>query len=121
MEPTVLLAEGEVAGFASFYRHRKGRYVFIGNVVIDRSHRGRGLGRRIVVHLATLAFQEYDLPMVRISVHSRNASALLLYGSLGFKPYALEARKDFRGERVALLHLSLTRDKAHSELSARSN
>ncbi|MDJ0849390.1 MAG: GNAT family N-acetyltransferase [Myxococcota bacterium] len=120
MEPTVLLTDGEVAGFGNFYRYRKGKSVFIGNVVIDRPRRGRGLGKRIVVHLATLAFQKYDLPRVRISVYSGNASALLLYGSLGFKPYAVEARKDFRGERTALLHLSLKRDATSFPLPLRS-
>lgn len=110
LEPTVLLTEGKVAGFGDFYRYKRGKSVFIGNVVIDRSQRGRGLGKEIVLHLIQLAFREHDLPKVRISVFSRNAAALLLYGSLGFKPYAMEEQRDFRGDRVALLHLSLKRD-----------
>ena len=121
MEPTVLLVDGEVTGFGAFYQYRKAKSVFIGNVVIDRSQRGRGLGKRSVLHLAALAFQKYDLPRVRISVYSSNASALLLYGSLGFKPYAVQARKDYRGDRVALIHLSLKRDAAPFELPGRSN
>ena len=42
-EPTVLLVDGEVTGFGAFYQYRKAKSVFIGNVVIDRSQRGRGL------------------------------------------------------------------------------
>lgn len=121
MEPTVLLAEGEVAGFGNFYRYREGKSVFIGNVVVDRARRGRGLGKEIVRHLAALAFQKYGLPRVRISVYSRNEPALLLYGSLGFKPYAMEAQKDFRGEPVALLHLGLRREAAPEALAVGSS
>ena len=109
LEPTVLLVEGQVAGFADLYGYRKERSVFIGNVVIDRARRGSGLGRKIVLHLIDLAFQKYDLPRVRISVYNHNAAALLLYGSMGFEPYAMREERDFRGDRVALLHLSLKR------------
>ena len=120
MEPTVLVREGAVIGFAGFYRYLEARSVFIGNLVIDPLSRGRGYARKIILHLLDLAFEKYDLPKVRISVFSHNSAALLLYASLGFKPYAIVARKDLGGNPVALLHLSLRRNAAPDSISSRS-
>jgi len=112
MDPTVLLTGGTVAGFGCYYQYKPGESVFIGNVVLDRSHRGKGLGKELVLHLIQRAFRKYDLPRVQISVYSHNLAALLLYASLGFRPYAIAKRKDPWGGRVALLHLRLKRDAA---------
>lgn len=109
MEPTVLLAGGRVAGFACLYGYRRQKSVFIGNLVIDRAERDRGFGKALVLHLIDLAFGKYDLPKVRISVFNRNTSAMLLYSSLGFKPYGVKDEIDYRGDRVARLDLTLRR------------
>jgi len=111
VEPTVLLTKGKVAGFAAFYRLRKARSVFIGNVIVDPSQRGSGLGRNLVSHMCELAFGKYQLPEVRISVYNRNTRALILYTSMGFNPYAIQARRDPRGNWVALISLSLRCEK----------
>lgn len=107
LEPTVLLCDGRIAGFGALYGLRPEKSVFIGNIVIDQSIRGKGLGKTIVSHLMDVAFRKYELPVVRISVYSHNVGALLLYGKLGFKPYAVQEKTDQDGERVALLHLRL--------------
>ena len=109
LEPTVLLRDDRVVGFADFYRYKPGKSAYIGNVVVDPAQRGRAFGSEIIVHLIELAFSKYDLPRVRISVYARNDPALLLYGRLGFKPNAVREATDFRGDRVALLHLRLNR------------
>ena len=121
-EPTALMAEGVLAGFADFYRLRKARSVFIGNVMIDPAHRGKGLGRRLMEHMIRLAFVDHDLPKVRVHVYSRNQAALLLYGQLGFKPYGMKIKPDYRGKPAVLLSLSLTRppgDPAGARLTGR--
>ena len=110
VEPTVLMIDGEVVGFAAFYQLRKARFVFIGNVIVDRSRRGSGLGRKLVSYMSEMAFAKYNLPEVRISVYNRNTRALILYTSLGFTPYAIQSKTDLSGHRVALLSLSLRRD-----------
>jgi len=110
MEPTMMLHDGIVAGFGNFYRYRKKRSVFIGNIVVDKSLRGKGLGNRLVNHMIKLAFNKYDLPMVKIHVYNRNLTALLLYHALGFKPYAMKLDKDYKGDPVMLLSLRLSRD-----------
>ena len=110
MEPTVLVHDEKVAGFANFYSYRKGRSVVIGNVVIDPALRGQSLGKQLVSHMIKRAFDEYDLPRVRIHVYNRNLRALLLYGSLGFRPTAMRPQKDYKGDPVMLLTLRLRRD-----------
>lgn len=110
LEPTVLMIEGKVTGFAAFYRLRKARSVFIGNVVIDLGQRGKGLGKKLVSYMSDLAFGKYGLPEVRIGVYSPNTPALLLYSSMGFEPYAIQAKKDLKGNRAALISLNLWRE-----------
>jgi ribosomal protein S18 acetylase RimI-like enzyme len=110
-ELTVLVRDGEVIGFANLYDLEAHHWVFIGNVVITRSSRGSGLGRKLVDHMVQVAFGKYGVPEARISVFSENTPALLLYASLGFEPYSIEARQHPTGKRVALIHMRVSRDK----------
>jgi ribosomal protein S18 acetylase RimI-like enzyme len=110
MEPTVMLHRGRVVGFGDFYNYRAGRSVFVGNIVIDQSERGKGLGKRLVCHMIDRAFSGHDLPSVRIHVYNRNLRALLLYSALGFSPYAMKVNRDYKGDPVLLLSLRLSRD-----------
>lgn len=112
LEPTVMLLDNQVAGFANFYGYKERRSVFIGNVVLDRSLRGMGLGKLIVQHMANLAFHKYDLPSVRLHVYNRNLPALLLYYGIGFRPYAMKVKNDYRGDAVIMFSLRLNRDQA---------
>ena len=109
-ELTVALREGAVIGFANLYDLEPNRWAFIGNVVISRAWRGAGLGRRLVAHMIQVAFAKYRVGEVRLSVFSENTPALLLYASLHFQPYAVEERQAPSGQRVALLHLALSRE-----------
>lgn len=109
MELTVAVAGKSVLGFADFYDLEPGRSIFIGNVIIDRKHRGRGLGKALIGIMLDKAFGEYDLPEVRISVFSENSRALLLYAGLGFIPYAIDERVRADGHRLVLIHMRLSR------------
>jgi len=104
---TVAEEEGKILGFANLYKLEPGKWVFIGNVVVDRQCRGKGLGRKLVAYMLDLATNIYSLPEVKIAVFSDNTTALLLYSSFGFVPYEVEERPDFSGTRVALIHMSL--------------
>lgn len=108
-ELTVVVRNGEVIGFANLYDLKLHHWAFIGNVVIIHSFRGTGLGRKLVDHMVRVAFGKHELPEVRISVFSENTPALLLYASLGFKPYSIEARQHPTGKRVALIHMRVSR------------
>ena len=98
-----------VVGFANFYDLEPGRSVFIGNVVVAKTHRGRGLGRLLVTEMINKAFGSYDLPEVRLSVFGGNNRALLLYAGLGFVPYQIDQRLNAEGKRLALIHMRLYR------------
>lgn len=105
-----MLLDDRVAGFANFYGYREARSVVIGNVVVDPSLRGKGWGKLLVRHMIDLAFRKYDLPRVKIHVYNRNLAGLLFYRSLGFKPYNMKAKKDYKGDIVVLFSLVLRRD-----------
>lgn len=109
MDPTVLIHDGAVRGFGNFYWYKPGKSVFIGNVVVDKSLRGIGLGKKLVNHMIGKAFHQYDLPRVNIHVYNRNLQALLLYQALGFRPYAMRPKKDHNGDPVIMLSLRLKR------------
>ena len=109
LEPTVMIVDGKVIGFASFYRHRPGKSIFIGQVMIHPDMRGRGFGRQLMLHMADVAFEKYDLPQIRVSILSSNTNALLGCTRGGFRPYALMERKGQNGNRVALINMRLNR------------
>jgi len=108
-ELTVVVSGKSIAGFADFYELQPGCSVFIGNVIIGRKLRGKGLGEALIRTMIGKAFDEYALPEVRISVFSDNRPALLLYMKLGFIPYAIDERRKADGQKLALLHMRLTR------------
>lgn len=110
MDPLVMLHRGEVVGFGDFYGHRERRSIFVGNIVLDRSLRGKGLGKRLVSYMIDRAFSEHDLERVCLHVYSRNLAGLLLYHALGFRPFGMKVRRDYRGEAALLLTLGLSRE-----------
>ncbi len=110
MEPTVMVHCGRVVGFGDYYNYQQGATLFIGNIVIDRTVRGQGLGKRLVCYLIDRAFNHHGVQSVRIHVYNRNLTALLLYHALGFHPYAMKVKRDYRGNPVMMLSLRLSRD-----------
>ncbi len=105
-----VLCQGEVVvGFANLYQLLPGESAFIGNVVVSPLLRGQGGGRLLVQHMLQRCFHGHGLKRVHISVFGHNHPAMLLYASLGFVPYGVEARQAPDGHRVALIHLSLER------------
>lgn len=110
-ELTVAIDDLKIVGFANLYDFKDKERAFIGNVVVEKSARGRGLGKQLIGHMLNAAFSKYDLNEVHISVFSDNVPALLLYSKLGFQPYSIEERQNYKTMRVALLHMKLERSK----------
>jgi len=108
-ELTVTVDGDAIVGFANLYHFKPNESAFIGNVVIDQNYRSKGLGKSIVAHMLNIAFEKHNLTEVRISVFSENITALLLYSGIGFLPYDIEERKGPQGNRVALIHMKMTR------------
>lgn len=105
-DSTVVLADGQVAGFANFYRWETGGRCSIGNVVIDPTLRGKGVGRYLVECMIGLAVSRHRAHEITISCFNRNTFGLLLYSKLGFTPHGIEERMDYAGNRVALIHMA---------------
>lgn len=108
-DSTVVEMEGRVVGFANFYRFESEGLCAIGNVMVDPDARGRGIASALIRYMTGLAYSKYAAKEVMVSCFNRNVAGLLLYSKLGFKPDSVEARQDYRGEAVALLHLKKTR------------
>ncbi len=104
---TVMRLKGQLLGFANFYNVENRNIAFIGNVIINPTQRRKGYGGQLLQYMIKLGFDELKLNEVHLSCYSQNTQALLFYQQLGFKPYALERRKDFNNRPVIMLHLRL--------------
>lgn len=108
-DSTVIELDKEVVGFANFYRWEIGGTCSIGNVMVSPATRGCGVGHYLIEQMIDMAFSKYRAAEVTISCFNQNTAGLLLYPKLGFRPYAIEERNDMRGNRVALIHMRLTK------------
>ena len=107
---TVVVEKGRIIGFADFYNYLPGQSAYIGNVIVAKGHRGKGIGRNLVLYMLQRAGEVHQLEEVRISVFNENTPALMLYSALGFMPYEVEERISPKGKRVALVHMKVVMD-----------
>lgn len=103
---TVILDQGEVAGYANLYDVHPGEYCFTGNVIVDPLRRGKGLGSYLLACMEERARTLYRVKEHRISCVAFNTSALLWYSRLGYRPYGVEERTDYEGNAAALIHMA---------------
>nr|WP_321399060.1 GNAT family N-acetyltransferase [uncultured Desulfobacter sp.] len=103
-DSTVVEQNGEVVGFANFYRW-KDRKCCIGNVVVSPSARNRGVAKYLMKAMIQLAEIKHAAIFIEISCFSQNTAGLLLYKKLGFEPFDIEERQAPNGMRVALIHM----------------
>ncbi len=107
---TVVELGGEVAALADLYRWQTSGHRAIGNVIIAPAAGCRGAGQYLVERMIDEALATCRAADVPVSCFSGNAAGLLFYPKLGSQPYAIEARQDRQGRRVALIHLRLRRE-----------
>ncbi|MGM0642388.1 MAG: GNAT family N-acetyltransferase [Thermodesulfobacteriota bacterium] len=107
-DSTVVEDAGRFVAFANFYRWGD-RLCSIGNVVVASDARGSGVGSYLINHMLTLGFEKHRAEAVSVSCFNRNAAGLFFYPKLGFRPYDIEQRVDYNGDRVALIHLKIER------------
>ena len=105
---TVVIEEGEVVGFADLYNICPQESAFIGNVVVSTHHRGKGIGKGLTQYMCEVCINQYGATP-HLSVFNVNTRALLLYSTLGFKPYSVEQRVNLQEEPVALIHMKYER------------
>jgi GNAT superfamily N-acetyltransferase len=83
----VLRVEGRVAGMAnaliSVSTAEGRRVAVLEDVIVGAAYRGRGLGRRLVEHIAAWA-AAHGLPRITLLADQGNAAALAFYERLGF-------------------------------------
>ncbi|MDD1136543.1 GNAT family N-acetyltransferase [Pseudomonas sp. TNT2022 ID233] len=111
-DSTVVEANGEIVGFANFYRAERQGICCIGNVIVAPSARGKGVARFIVETMTELAFERWDANEVQLSCFNENTAGLLLYPTLGFVPFDIEERASPGGGRTALIHMKRSRRQA---------
>ena len=108
-DATVILRRGAVVGFADFYECVPEEHCSIGNVIVDPRERGTGVGRFLIETMIRTAFEKHAARVVRIACFDENVMGLLLYEKLGFESCDVEARRDEKGDPVALIHMRLLR------------
>ncbi len=114
-ELTVAVDGDEIVGFANLFNATPRISAFIGNLIVARSHRGRGVAREMVSYMEVVAAERHHLPTIKLSVFGENTPALLLYNSLGYSPYEVEERTTPQGDRVALIHMKKSLSKAEEK------
>jgi ribosomal protein S18 acetylase RimI-like enzyme len=85
------------------YRERQLPFVpkfiaIVEEIIVDRDHRGTGIGRQLMVLADQIAFDRGAVE-VRLDVLEFNTSAYGFYESLGFEPYSRWMRKELRDPR----------------------
>lgn len=103
-ENTLLLLKSgdEIVGCIA-YRVRLDRSVYISNVIVAPSFRGRGIGRSALSFVLEL---NRGAPRIDLVTHPENASALRLYQSLGFAVESYE--ENYFGDGEPRLVLATT-------------
>lgn len=114
-DSTVATLDGRPAAFANFYLWDHGGVCTIGNVMVDPAMREQGVGRFLIRTMIDIACGVHDAASIQVSCFGGNDAALLLYGDLGFHPFAVDERLDHHGRRVALIHLRLRRREADKQ------
>jgi ribosomal protein S18 acetylase RimI-like enzyme len=105
IEPTVVLCDGRVAGFANLYKCEPDKTCWIGNVVVDPDLRGKGIGTYLINTMTGIAVGKYRVKTIELFCMSHNVTGLFLYQRLGFKPDRFEERIDPQGNRIATIHM----------------
>jgi diamine N-acetyltransferase len=96
-QPLALRVGGEVAGFVMWAFDEEEGSHWIGGLVVDAAHQGRGIGRGAVVALLGMFEGIGGYREAALSVGPDNDAARRLYASLGF----VETGEESEGELVA--------------------
>lgn len=109
-DPTVVLEDGVVVGYANFATFDEGTSASLGNVSVDPDRRGGGIAKHLVHVMMDRAFGHHGLPELVLRCFNTNTPALILYAKMGFVPVAIEERVTPWGDRIALFTLRMGRE-----------
>ncbi len=80
-------ADGRVVGCVTTWQDREAGIGHIPNIAVEATHRGQGLGRRLLEH-ALQHFRDHGLTHAKIETLVQNEIGQHLYTSLGFREVA---------------------------------
>ncbi len=100
---TVVLLDGNIAGFANFYASEYGDHCALGNVMVAATARGQGVAHYLIAQMEQIARERFAAREMQLSCFNANTAGLLLYPRLGYQVYGVEERRNHLGQRVALL------------------
>ncbi|KAF1051738.1 MAG: hypothetical protein GAK43_02267 [Stenotrophomonas maltophilia] len=101
----VALYDGRLAGFVNFYQWAEGESCTLGNLMVAGWAREHGVASYLVGVMEDLARRHYHAQRLKLSCFNGNASGLLFYTRLGYRPTGIVERRDRHDERVALIQL----------------
>lgn len=104
-EPTVVLFDNEIVGFANFYEIKEKQYCAIGNVIVSSHFRNCGIGTFLITVMENIGREKYSVSEFHLSCFNTNTNGLLLYTKLGYIPYEIEKRTNKNNEISPLIKL----------------
>ncbi|PWS52337.1 GNAT family N-acetyltransferase [Streptomyces sp. FT05W] len=106
----VLLPDGTPAGLIALHDQQMAEGTAEAYLILDREHRGRGLGVAALDALTDLAFGELPMQRIEAFTHTDNAPALSVLAAAGFTPEGVRRSSCLhRGRRYDNAVLSLLR------------
>ncbi len=78
-------------------------------VYVSGSHRGQGLGSKLIGDLLSLAMGDASLEQILLGVGAHNTAAIRTYSKFGFEPYGTEPRALKVGSQYVEEHLMILR------------
>ncbi len=93
--PTVAESGGVILGYTVTWRLRS--HLHLANIAVRKSHRGKGVGRVLVLEVISRA-KRAGAEKIMLEVRESNAEAIGLYNSLGFRPVAIK-REYYKKEK----------------------
>lgn len=110
--PTVGLLDNDIVAFACLTDLVLNQNAFIGNLIVSKKQRGKGIGKKLIEHLVSASFSSYNLIELNILVYQSNTTALKLYNSIGFRQTTKQSQA--KNEGLPLVELNLIKSDYYS-------
>ena len=77
-------------------------------MIVKPGYRKSGVGSYLIEVMKKKAADKYKAKTLNLICHSTNTKALLFYDKQGFKPYDMKQMKNYNGELIIGIMLSIT-------------